>query len=124
MIFTTIMTGGSVNINATTLKEHIQRAGVPCTSEQAAQLHTLFQLFVQYNTSHDLSRLRKTEDIVLKHFVDSAMVLRFAPELPSPLLDIGTGPAFRTAAENTVAANPCYSRRTPPSAGRVHEHGD
>lgn len=41
----------------------------------------------------DLTRLETARDIALKHYLDCALPLQFI-ELPSPLLDIGTGAGF------------------------------
>ncbi|MGE3975097.1 MAG: 16S rRNA (guanine(527)-N(7))-methyltransferase RsmG [Bdellovibrionales bacterium] len=42
---------------------------------------------------HNSTRLRTLREVVIKHFVDSLMVLKVA-KLEFPLLDVGTGPGF------------------------------
>ena len=41
----------------------------------------------------NLTRIHHFENMVLKHYVDSLLVLKFG-ELPSPLLDMGSGPGL------------------------------
>ncbi|MFH0911518.1 MAG: 16S rRNA (guanine(527)-N(7))-methyltransferase RsmG [Planctomycetota bacterium] len=57
-------------------------------------------LFWQYylrlkarNQEINLTRIHRFEEVVIKHFVDSAMVGRLCA-LPSPLLDVGSGGGF------------------------------
>lgn len=69
------------------------RAGINLTREQSDLFWRFYLLFDQYNDAYDLSRIKRFEDIVVKHFIDSAIVYTMT-DLPSPLLDIGTGPGF------------------------------
>ncbi len=45
------------------------------------------------NAALNLTRIHNFENMVLKHYVDSLLVLRFT-ELPSPLIDMGSGPGL------------------------------
>src|SRR5947209_15032702 len=45
------------------------------------------------NARLNLTRIHNFENMVLKHYVDSLLVLRFA-ELPTPLVDMGSGPGL------------------------------
>ncbi len=45
------------------------------------------------NERLNLTRIHNFENMVLKHYVDSLLVLRFV-ELPSPLIDMGSGPGL------------------------------
>src|SRR5947209_14231437 len=45
------------------------------------------------NARLNLTRIHNFENMVLKHYVDSLLVLKFE-ELPSPLMDMGTGPGL------------------------------
>lgn len=60
---------------------------------QLSQFWTYYDLLRQHNASLDLTRIMGIEATVLKHFIDSAVILRwFAPR--GPVLDIGSGPGF------------------------------
>ncbi|MFH1532472.1 MAG: 16S rRNA (guanine(527)-N(7))-methyltransferase RsmG [Pseudomonadota bacterium] len=57
-------------------------------------LLTRFHLFLfDKNRQLNLTRIHNLEDVVLKHYVDCFLVARMT-ELPSPLLDLGTGGGF------------------------------
>jgi 16S rRNA (guanine527-N7)-methyltransferase len=45
------------------------------------------------NAELNLTRIHNFENMVLKHYVDSLLVLKFE-ELPSPLMDMGSGPGL------------------------------
>jgi 16S rRNA (guanine527-N7)-methyltransferase len=63
----------------------------PFQLEQLARFHALL---LDRNRVLNLTRIWNLEDMVVKHYVDCLMVLRYLPALPSPLLDVGTGPGF------------------------------
>ncbi|HRP70237.1 MAG TPA: 16S rRNA (guanine(527)-N(7))-methyltransferase RsmG [Turneriella sp.] len=63
------------------------------TDEKVAMLLTHWQMMVASDDRTDLTRLERTRDIAIKHYLDSALPLKFI-KLPSPLLDIGTGAGF------------------------------
>ncbi len=52
-----------------------------------------YELLREHNASLDLTRIMGIEATVLKHFVDSAVILDWI-EPNGPLLDIGSGPGF------------------------------
>ncbi len=63
------------------------------TDQQLRQFWIYYELLRQYNASLDLTRIMGIEATVLKHFIDSAIILRwFKPT--GPVLDIGSGPGF------------------------------
>ncbi|MGL4369758.1 MAG: 16S rRNA (guanine(527)-N(7))-methyltransferase RsmG, partial [Spirochaetota bacterium] len=68
-------------------------SGIALTPEQTDLFWRFYELFDRYNDEYDLSRIKKFDDIIRKHFVDSALVAQMI-DLPSPLLDIGTGAGF------------------------------
>jgi 16S rRNA (guanine527-N7)-methyltransferase len=69
------------------------RSGLFLSPAQIDLFWTFYGLFDRYNDEYDLSRIKRFDDIILKHFVDSALVAKII-DLPSPLLDIGTGAGF------------------------------
>ncbi len=63
------------------------------TEGQLRQFWTYYELLREHNARLDLTRIMGIEATVLKHFIDSAMILRWLdPE--GPVLDIGSGPGF------------------------------
>jgi 16S rRNA (guanine527-N7)-methyltransferase len=75
------------------IRELFSRSGIGLSDFQVDRFWLLYKRLVEKNPEADLTRLVTFEDIVVKHFIDSVMPGRLA-DLPSPLLDIGTGAGF------------------------------
>jgi 16S rRNA (guanine527-N7)-methyltransferase len=63
------------------------------TSDQLDLLWRYHQLLRTANARLNLTRIHNFENMVLKHYADSLLVLRFL-DLPSPLIDMGSGPGL------------------------------
>ncbi|MFH1090077.1 MAG: 16S rRNA (guanine(527)-N(7))-methyltransferase RsmG [Pseudomonadota bacterium] len=70
-----------------------RQCGLILDEEAVSKFWTFHQLLREKSPELDLTRLRRFEDLVLKHYVDCALTPSLI-ELPSPLLDIGTGAGF------------------------------
>lgn len=57
------------------------------------QLFEFYTLFNKYNDELDLSRIKDSKEIVIKHFIDSIYFTQLI-DLPESLIDIGTGAGF------------------------------
>ena len=77
----------------TSLRTIVQRCGVPLTDEQLDRLWAYHRLLRGANAELNLTRIHNFENMVLKHYVDSLLVLKFV-DLPSPLIDMGSGPGL------------------------------
>lgn len=75
------------------LQTILQDKGLQLMENQFDLLWRYYVLLERRNPELDLTRIRTFQDIVIKHFLDCAIVAGFV-ELPSPLLDIGTGAGF------------------------------
>lgn len=65
----------------------------PVDGAQLRKFWKYYELLREHNARLDLTRIMGIEATVLKHFIDSALILRwFAPV--GPVLDIGSGPGF------------------------------
>src|SRR5438309_6088738 len=51
------------------------------------------QMLREANARLNLTRIHQFDNMVLKHYVDSLLVLRFE-DLPTPLVDMGSGPGL------------------------------
>lgn len=71
----------------------LERAGIALSRAQLDQLWQFDQLLRRRNQDRDLTRLIEFESVVVKHYVDSMFVGQLI-ELPSPLVDVGTGAGF------------------------------
>jgi 16S rRNA (guanine(527)-N(7))-methyltransferase RsmG len=82
------MTPGRASLQAI-----IERCGLSLSAEQYDRLWAYHRLLRAANAELNLTRIHNFENMVLKHYVDSLLVLRFA-ELPSPMIDMGSGPGL------------------------------
>src|SRR4051812_36464395 len=71
----------------------VERCGLKLTPAQYDQLWAYHGLLRAANPELNLTRIHNFENMVLKHYVDSLLVLRFE-ELPAPLIDMGSGPGL------------------------------
>jgi 16S rRNA (guanine(527)-N(7))-methyltransferase RsmG len=75
------------------LETILKRCGVVLDDEQIESLWQYHQLLRRANAQLNLTRIHNFENMVLKHYVDSLLVLKYI-ELPSPLIDMGSGPGL------------------------------
>src|SRR5262249_32907613 len=74
-----------------TLAAILERCGIVLDGKQLGLLWRYHRMLRAANGRLNLTRIHNFENMVLKHYVDSLLVLRFV-ELPAPLLDMGSGP--------------------------------
>jgi 16S rRNA (guanine527-N7)-methyltransferase len=75
------------------LQAIIERCGLTLAADQYDRLWAYHRMLRAGNAELNLTRIHNFENMVLKHYVDSLLVLRFL-ELPSPLIDMGSGPGL------------------------------
>ena len=75
------------------LERLLRRHGLSPDARQLERFWLYYDLLRRRNAEFDLTRIMGVEATALKHFVDSAIVLRHV-ELRGPVLDIGSGPGF------------------------------
>lgn len=67
--------------------------GLDFSEDILQKFWTYHRFLLARNDELDLTRIRSISNMVLKHYVDSALIPGLT-DLPSPLLDIGTGAGF------------------------------
>ena len=72
----------------------LNRCDIHLSPDQLGQLWTYHQLLRRYDSQLNLTRIRNFENMVVKLYADSILPARHYPDLPSPLLDLGTGPGM------------------------------
>ncbi|MBV8382511.1 MAG: class I SAM-dependent methyltransferase, partial [Planctomycetaceae bacterium] len=77
----------------TSLAAIIEGCGIALTAAQHDQFWAYHRLLRAANAALNLTRIHNFENMVLKHYVDSLLVLKFT-ELPTPLVDMGSGPGL------------------------------
>ncbi len=75
------------------LEKKLKRSDINLSSGQLDQLWAYHNILRERNQDRELTRLIGFDSIVTKHYIDCMIIGQFFP-LPSPLLDIGTGPGF------------------------------
>jgi len=75
------------------LETILKRCGIVLDGEQIESLWQYHQLLRRANAQLNLTRIHNFENMVLKHYVDSLLVLKYV-ELPTPLIDMGSGPGL------------------------------
>lgn len=75
------------------LRKLLELSGISLTHAQYDQLWHYHRLLREANPELNLTRIHNFENMVLKHYVDSLLVLQFV-KLPSPLIDMGSGPGL------------------------------
>ena len=73
--------------------ELLRKSEIKLNKEQIHQLWTYHNLLRARNTDQELTRIIGFEPIIIKHYIDCMIVGKFL-ELPSPLVDVGTGAGF------------------------------
>jgi 16S rRNA (guanine527-N7)-methyltransferase len=76
----------NIGFKANNLTEHL-------SPESAEKLYLFAELLVETNTKYNLTAITDADGIILKHFIDSASVLRYIPS-NSKVADVGCGAGF------------------------------
>ena len=75
------------------LAQILKRCGVILPAPQVESLWDYHRMLRRANAELNLTRIHNFENMVLKHYVDSLLVLRHL-ELPESLIDMGSGPGL------------------------------
>ena len=75
-----------------------KNAGIPLSEEQCRQFERYYELLTEWNEKINLTAITEFEDVVLKHFIDSAAILNCKDvsreTIKGKLIDVGTGAGF------------------------------
>jgi 16S rRNA (guanine527-N7)-methyltransferase len=69
------------------------KAGIAVTKKQAQLLSRHIQIMLEWNSRLNLTRITESEEIIVKHLLDSILPSRFLPS-SGHALDVGTGAGF------------------------------
>lgn len=74
------------------LKQWFEKSGLRMKEKQYEQLWLYHTLLREKNAEYDLTRIYQFDNMVQKHYIDCMLLPKLLQaELPSPILDIGTG---------------------------------
>ena len=77
------------------MKSWFEKSNLPLTENQYKRLWQFHLLLREKNAAYDLTRIYQFDSMVQKHYIDSILPASLLGwKLPSPLLDVGTGPGL------------------------------
>jgi 16S rRNA (guanine(527)-N(7))-methyltransferase RsmG len=77
------------------LRNWFEKSNLPLSEKQYSQLWLYHTLLREKNAEYDLTRIYQFDNMVQKHYIDCILVAKLLHRnLPSPILDIGTGPGL------------------------------
>lgn len=72
-----------------------QEQGIEVTGEQAQRFQRYMELLVEWNEKINLTTITEPHDVVIKHFLDSILLLKYLKiQEGAKLIDVGTGAGF------------------------------
>ena len=105
----------------TSLAAIISGCGIALDPAQLDLLWGYHRMLRSANAELNLTRIHNFENMVLKHYVDSLLVLKYV-DLPSPLIDMGSGPGLHRSVRALAPAPPPPTpppRAPPPTRARA-----
>jgi 16S rRNA (guanine527-N7)-methyltransferase len=73
----------------------LNKLGIKVSKEQLYQFNRYYELLIEWNEKINLTSITEKEDVYLKHFYDSATIVKVIDlEKEKTLCDIGTGAGF------------------------------
>jgi 16S rRNA (guanine527-N7)-methyltransferase len=76
------------------LKNGIEELGFTPSKEQLNAFITYLSELKRWNKAYNLTGLKKDEDIIIKHFLDSLLYLKAIPDGKIKIADVGSGAGF------------------------------
>ncbi len=76
------------------LKSGLEESGLIPSNDQVSAFMTYLSELKKWNKAYNLTGLKKDEDIIIKHFLDSLLYLRGMPGGETKVADAGSGAGF------------------------------
>jgi 16S rRNA (guanine527-N7)-methyltransferase len=76
------------------LKKGLEESGFIPSNDQLSAFMTYLSELKKWNKAYNLTGLKKDEDIIIKHFLDSLLYLRAMPGGETKIADAGSGAGF------------------------------
>lgn len=73
------------------LAEFAANKGIPLSSEAIQLFSQYYDLLIQGNKQVNLTRITEPNETVIKHMLDSLELMVLCKQMPSPILDVGSG---------------------------------
>lgn len=75
------------------IKEYMNKINIEISDKQIEKFFDYMNLLLEWNEKINLTAITEPEDIILKHFVDCATILKYIKD-EDKIIDIGTGAGF------------------------------
>lgn len=77
------------------LQEYAEKSNIELTDIEVQKFQRYYELLIEWNQKMNLTALVEPEDVALKHFCDSILLLKYV-DIPhgSSVIDVGTGAGF------------------------------
>jgi len=76
------------------LREGFNELGITPLTQQISAFMTYLSELKKWNKAYNLTGLKKDEDIIIKHFLDSLLYLKAIPKGEIRIADVGSGAGF------------------------------
>lgn len=74
--------------------DELKKINIVLNEEQKKQFSVYLNFLIEYNKHCNLTAIKTDEEIYLKHFFDSLMILKYRNFVNECILDLGSGPGF------------------------------
>lgn len=76
------------------LREILNKINIDISDNQLKQFNDYYELLIEWNSFMNLTSITEKEDVIIKHFLDSLMILKFNDINGKSFIDVGTGAGF------------------------------
>lgn len=74
--------------------ENLERVGLDLEKEKIEKFKSYYEMLLEWNEKMNLTAITNIDDVIVKHFIDSLMILKFLTNETKSLIDVGTGAGF------------------------------
>ena len=75
------------------INDHLKHIDIILSEKELLLFEIYLEILQEWNKKINITSIKKTEDIIIKHFIDSLSVLKFI-DISGSLVDIGSGGGF------------------------------
>lgn len=76
------------------LKSSLEKLGIGYKDDQIEKFDLFYELLISWNKKINLTAITEYEDVVIKHFIDSLLILKYIDLNGKKIIDVGTGAGF------------------------------
>lgn len=76
------------------LKEYADKCGIEVNDEQIAKFDKYYEMLIETNKVMNLTAITEKEEVIVKHFLDSIMLVKYYDLKDKSILDVGSGAGF------------------------------